>query len=94
MIKQKELEALSDLFKAISDINRIKIVLLLKRETLNVSSLAELLDQSQSAISHQLRILRNVNLVTYKKQGKEVYYSLSDDHVHTIFSQALEHINE
>lgn len=94
MISDKELQDLSDLFQAFSEPNRIRILMLLKEETLNVSSLAKRLDQSPSAISHQLRILRNVNLVSYEKKGKEVYYSLADDHVHVIFSQAIEHVNE
>jgi DNA-binding transcriptional ArsR family regulator len=58
----------------------------------SVGGLAEHLDVSQSAVSHQLRILRNLNIVRYRKDGREVYYTLADEHVRDIFSRTLEHI--
>lgn len=84
----------SNLFKTISDPTRIKIIYLLKDNELSVSMIVEALEMGQSAISHQLRILRDVNLVTYEKRGKEVYYKLSDDHVYMIINQAVDHVME
>lgn len=84
----------SNLFKTISDPTRIKIIYLLKSTELSVSQIVEELNMHQSAISHQLRILRDVNLVTYEKRGKEVYYKLSDDHVYMIINQAVDHVIE
>ena len=93
-ISEKKLEKFSEFFKAFSDMTRIKILLVLKEEELSVTCIACKLKMEHSAISHQLRVLRNVNLVKRVKRGKEVFYSLSDIHIHNIFEQAIEHINE
>ena len=87
-------ERVSNLFKAISDPTRISILFSLKGEALSVTDLTKILDMSQSAVSHQLRVLRDSNLVVNKKIGKEVYYRLADEHVHSIFNQAIEHVSE
>ncbi|MDY0277392.1 MAG: metalloregulator ArsR/SmtB family transcription factor [Acholeplasma sp.] len=84
----------SNLFKAIGDPTRITILFALKNGELSVSELTTVVEMTQSAISHQLRVLRDANLVVYRREGKEVYYRLADNHVHVIFNQALEHIME
>lgn len=84
----------SELFKTIADPTRIKIIYTLKNKKLSVSEITEFLKMTQSAISHQLRILRDQNLVINKRVGKEVYYELSDNHVYQIFDQAIEHVME
>ncbi|WIF89043.1 ArsR/SmtB family transcription factor [Acholeplasma laidlawii] len=87
-------DKVSILFKTLSDPTRIKIIYALKNKELTVSEIVELVGITQSAVSHQLRVLRNVNLVNYVKKGKEVIYSLSDEHVYNIFDQAVEHVKE
>ena len=83
---------LSDFFQALSDNTRIKIIYLLKSGELSVGEITQQLDITQSAVSHQLRVLRNVNLVSFEKKGKLVYYQLADQHVNSIIDQAIEHI--
>ncbi len=85
---------LAEIFKTMSDPTRIKILYALKEQELCVCDLSELLDMSSSAISHQLRVLRNNKLVKYRKEGRSVYYSLDDDHVMCLFGQGLEHVLE
>ncbi|MDE7316403.1 MAG: metalloregulator ArsR/SmtB family transcription factor [Helicobacter sp.] len=85
---------LSELFKIFGDSTRIQILSLLLRKELCVGEISTLLHLSPSAISHQLRILRQARLVRYNKVGKEVYYSLDDDHIQKIFESGLEHITE
>lgn len=85
---------LSELFKIFGDSTRVKIINVLLDKELCVNEIAEITNSTQSAISHQLRILKASKLVKYKKQGKEVYYSLADDHVEKIFRMGCEHINE
>lgn len=83
------------LFKTIGETTRAEILLLLTIEQeLFVCELVDLLKMEQSAVSHQLRVLRNKDLVKARKVGKAVYYSLKDDHVRDLFSIALEHIRE
>ena len=94
MLEQTQFEKLSMFFKAISDETRIKILYSLSRSKMCVCDLAALLGMTASAISHQLRVVRLAELVRSEKQGKGVYYMLSDDHVNTVFSNALEHIME
>ena len=94
MLEKEQFEKLSMFFKAISDETRIKILYSLSRSKMCVCDLAALLDMTVSAISHQLRVLKQAELVKSEKQGKVVYYTLSDDHVNTVFSNALEHIME
>lgn len=87
-------KSVSQLFKIISDPTRIKIIYILKDNELSVGHICYKINMSQSAVSHQLKILRDYNLVSYKKSGKEVYYQLSDDHVYMILMQAVEHVME
>jgi len=86
--------ALANLYKMFSDPTRVKIMWALHCSDMCVCDLAVLLDMTKSAISHQLKSLRLVNLVKFRKQGKVVYYSLADDHVKSIFKQGFDHIHE
>ena len=85
---------LSDLFKIFGDTTRVKILYSLFESELCVCAIAELLGMNQSAISHQLRILKDVNLVANRRAGKTVYYYLADDHVRTIIAMGFEHLTE
>ncbi len=85
---------LSDFFKVMGDNTRIQLLWALDLNQMCVGDLAVLLNMTKSAVSHQLKILRTAKLVKATKQGKNVYYSLNDDHIKTIFEKALEHINE
>ncbi|MDY4697860.1 ArsR/SmtB family transcription factor [Selenomonas montiformis] len=87
--------ALADLFKILGDKTRIKLLSLLAEEDeLCVCDIAESLQMGQSAISHQLRVLRAARLVKFRKAGKEAFYSLDDDHVVKLMRQGLEHVRE
>ncbi|WP_353894042.1 metalloregulator ArsR/SmtB family transcription factor [Proteinivorax hydrogeniformans] len=90
----EELFELSDLFKVFGDTTRIKILFALWRQEMCVCDIAALLDMNQSAISHQLKVLKGAKLVKFRRAGKVVYYSLADRHVEQIFMQGLEHIRE
>lgn len=83
---------LSEIFKAMGDMTRVRILHGLSQGELCVCELTALLEMSQSAVSHQLRVLRNLRLVKHRKEGKMVYYSLDDDHIINIFTQGLAHI--
>lgn len=85
---------LADLFKAFSDSTRIKILHALFKEEMCVCDLAALLDMTQSAISHQLRVLKGNRLVKFRRDGKVIYYSLADDHIKHIFNEGFKHILE
>ena len=85
---------LSDLFKIFGDTTRMKILFSLYEGELCVCAIAELLKMEQSAVSHQLRILKNANLVSYRRDGKTNCYFLADDHVKSIIAQGFEHITE
>lgn len=89
----EEMFLLSEVFKVFGDSTRIKIILLLMQREMCVYHLACTADVSQSAISHQLRILRSHKLVKCRREGKNIFYSLDDDHVRTIVEMGLEHIN-
>lgn len=93
LLSQERVIELSKIFKALGDPTRLRIIEGLSREELCVCDIADLLDMNQSAISHQLRVLRNLRLVKYRRQGKQMIYSLDDDHVLQLFNQGLEHIN-
>ena len=88
------LSDLSDLFKIFGDTTRCKILFALFESEMCVCAIAELLGMTQSAISHQLRILKDANLVANRREGKTIYYFLSDDHVRTIIAQGFEHLIE
>lgn len=85
---------LAELFKIFGDSTRIRILFVLLESEMCVCDLAETLQMTASAISHQLRVLKAADLVRYRRDGKTVYYSLADDHVRSILSQGIEHINE
>ena len=84
----------AELFKVFGDATRVKILHLLLEKEMCVCDIGELLNMTKSAISHQLRILRQSKLVKARKSGKEVFYSLADDHVVKIFEMAIEHVAE
>ena len=88
------LSDLADLFKIFGDSTRIKILYALLRSELCVCDIAQLLGMTQSAISHQLRALKQSRLVKSRREGKTVFYALADDHVKTIIDQGLEHVSE
>lgn len=81
-------------FKALGDPTRTRVISALLQEELCVCDLASLIGISQSAISHQLRILRDMNLVKYRKEGRIAYYSLDDDHISSILTAGLKHVEE
>lgn len=85
---------LADLFKVFSDTTRIKILFALIEGDKNVSDIAEVINATQSAVSHQLRILKQARLVRFTRQGKNIHYSLADDHVLTVLAQGMSHICE
>ena len=94
MPAETELYDLSELFKVFGDSTRIRILFVLFEAEVCVCDLANALNMTQSAISHQLRILKANKLVQSRREGKSVFYSLSDDHVRTIIAMCLEHIEE
>lgn len=85
---------LADLFKIFGDTTRIKILYALREAELCVGDLAELLKMNQSAVSHQLKILKQSKLVKFRREGKTIWYSLADNHVVTIIDQGMDHIQE
>ena len=85
---------LSDLFKIFGDTTRVKILFSLIDTEMCVCAIAELLGMTQSAISHQLKALKDANLVGNRRDGKTIYYFLTDDHVRTIVAQGFEHLIE
>lgn len=85
---------LADLFKVFSDTTRIKILFALIEGDKNVSDIAEVISATQSAVSHQLRILKQARLVRFTRKGKNIHYSLADDHVLTVLAQGMSHICE
>ncbi len=93
MPEEDKLKELAEFFKVFGEPTRIKILYALSEEEMCVCDIAALLGMNQSAISHQLRVLKGSRLVKYRKEGKVVYYSLDDDHVKTIFDQGFVHIN-
>ena len=92
MLTEETISAMADRFKSLGDPTRLRILALLFEGERGVGDLAEHLDVSQSAVSHQLRILRAFDIVRYRKEGREVFYSLADDHVRDILVRTLEHI--
>ena len=94
MPPEEELYNLAELFKIFGDSTRIRILFVLFEAVVCVCDLAHALNMTQSAISHQLRILKQNKLVKNRREGKSIFYSLADDHVRTIIAQGLEHIEE
>lgn len=94
MPDEEKLQDLADFFRIFADSTRIKILYLLSQSEMCVCDIASLLNMGQSAISHQLRVLKQMRLVKYRREGKTVFYSLSDGHIQTILAQGLEHVEE
>ena len=85
---------IAELFKAFGDPTRVHILSLLLKQELCVGDIAEGVELSQSALSHQLRILKQMDLIKFRREGKNLLYSLADDHVRTILEMGLEHVME
>ncbi|MBP1565546.1 MAG: winged helix-turn-helix transcriptional regulator [Oscillospiraceae bacterium] len=92
--KDEIVSDLAELFKIFGDRTRLKILFVLLKEEMCVCDIAHILGMQQSAISHQLRVLKQSRLVKFRKEGKTVFYSLADAHVKTVLSQGMEHITE
>ena len=92
--EETELYDLAELFKVFGDSTRIRILFVLFEAEVCVCDLAKVLNMTQSAISHQLRILKQNKLVKSRREGKSIFYSLADDHVRTIINQGRDHIEE
>ncbi len=91
---EEQLYNLADFFKVFADSTRIKILYVLSQSEMCVCDIAQLLNATQSAVSHQLRTLKQMQLVKARRDGKTVFYSLADDHIQTILKQGMEHIME
>lgn len=91
---KETMEAIAELFKGFGDATRVHILSLLQEKELCVTDIADAVDLSQSAISHQLRILKQMHLIKFRREGKNILYSLADDHVKTILQMGLEHVLE
>lgn len=94
MPSEEHLYDLADFFKVFGDTTRIKILFVLFQSEMCVCDIARILNVSQSAVSHQLRVLKQMKLVKNRREGKTIFYSLADDHIQTIINQGLEHIEE
>ena len=94
MPQEETLFDLAELFKVFGDSTRIKILYVLFEAVMCVCDIAQLLGMTQSAISHQLQVLKKSKLVKYRRDGKTVFYSLADDHVRSILDQGMEHVAE
>ena len=94
MPKEKQIEVISNFYKIFSDSTKLKILWALNVSEMCVCDLSALLNISQSAISHQLRVLKSARLVKFRRAGKVIYYSLDDEHIKQIFDAGLHHITE
>ena len=94
MPAEEDLYDLAELFKTFGDSTRIRILFVLFEAEVCVCDLAQVLNMTQSAVSHQLKILKQNRLVKCRREGKSIFYSLADDHVRTIIAQGQHHINE
>ena len=92
VLDEKTATYLAEFFSALSDTSRVRIISALTHGEMNVSSLAEKIGISESAVSHQLRGLRQMRIVQARKEGRQVFYSLDDEHVTDLFQRGLEHI--
>jgi len=93
-MKEEQLYDLAELFKVFGDSTRIRILFVLFEKEIGVNDLAEELNMTQPAVSHQLKVLKQAKLVKARRDGKSMLYSLADDHVRTIISMGIEHIEE
>ena len=91
---KQTLEQIAELFKGVCDPTRVHILSLLQQREQCVTEIAEAVELSQSAISHQLRMLKQMHLIKFRREGKNILYSLADDHVRTILKMGLEHVKE
>ncbi len=94
MPSYEDIYSLADFFKIFGDSTRMQILFVVDKGPVCVCDIAKALDMTKSAVSHQLKILRQAELITYRKSGKNVFYSLKDDHVRSIIQTAFEHIKE
>ena len=94
MPDEQQLLDLSEFFKIFGDSTRIKILYVLTQSEMCVRDIATLLQMGQSAVSHQLRVLKQMRLVSFRREGKTVFYRLADSHIQTILAQGMEHISE
>ena len=94
MMNEESLLLIADFYKALSDSTRIKIINILQENELCVCDIAVLLNMTKSAVSHQLKCLREMNIVKNKKTGKEVFYTLADEHVKQILSISINHLGD
>lgn len=94
MPREEEFRAIADFFKVMGDSTRAKLMWALDQSEMCVCDLAVLLGMTKSAISHQLRALREAKLVKFRKEGKVVFYSLADEHVQQVFEKGQEHVRE
>ena len=94
MLSENTAISLAELFKALGDPTRVKILFALMKRELCVCDLAAVISASDSAVSHQLRILRTLKLIKFRRDGKILYYSLDDNHIENLFAQGLEHVIE
>lgn len=94
MPEEEQLLELAEFFKVFGDSTRIKILYVLSQSEMCVCDIATLLQMGQSAISHQLRVLKQMRLVKFRREGKTMFYSLADGHIQTILAQGMEHIEE
>ncbi len=93
-LSQQYIQPLADVFKVLGDPTRLRILRVLMNQEVCVRDIADELGMGQSAVSHQLRILRDARLVQFRRDGKSVYYSLADAHVFTLLDVGLEHVAE
>ena len=93
-LSQQYIQPLADVFKVLGDPTRLRILRVLMNQEVCVRDIADELGMGQSAVSHQLRILRDARLVQFRRDGKTVYYSLADAHVYTLLDAGLEHVSE
>lgn len=92
MLSEEELQRVAEIFKILGDATRIKILHALSRQELCVCDISAIVGMAQSAVSHQLRLLRSLRLVKYRKEGKMAWYSLDDSHIFLLLTQGIEHI--
>ena len=94
VIATEQAQHMAEFFSALSDPHRLKLLSALAQQELCVCDLAAAVKMGESAVSHQLRVLRSQRLVKYRRQGRNVYYSMADDHIMTIYQAVAEHLNE
>lgn len=94
ILSMEKAQRMAEFFGVLGDPNRWRILSALALQELRVGELAEVVDMSESAVSHQLRVLRTMRLVSYRKQGRSVFYCLKDDHIFNLYQEASEHLDE